>query len=629
MNILTLDFETADKYIGLGLGSGWAYKLNNPNSEFRVLGYSHYDGNEAFYRPITDESLRYLQVLIDEADYVLFHNAQYDLGCLLVCGIDISKIRVLDTKIVAYLYNSNLDSYSLDYLSKRFLQLDQQKKKGSLVDIVTEFELLRSPTGKLVDYRNKTYNERAEKWAYSHMDVLQNKDFEAFSYYAKQDVVATFNLFNLLSKSIELEQALYFSNFQKICVKLREKGIQIDREQLNYLIDHFGPRLDSLRQKAMAFVGNIENIDSTEQLGRALTAKGYVLPLTKANKWSTKKDVINELCADHPELSILLEYRELNKLYHDFLIKIVDIMQYTKGDKVFPEMSLFGAMTGRFASSCPNIQQIPKNSEKYGTIFRSIFTSTEGKLWWSLDWSNQEGRLALHNAVKLNAPRIKDLQKAFEDSPNTDMHLKVAQIIYGEHVTKASIERKYAKTINLGLMYGMGQGKLCKKLGFKTEMVETQYGIQERATKEGKEVLDKYHTYIPFVKFLNTSYQSRIKAVGYIETLSKRRLQNEPGKEYKALNKLIQGSAADMCLDALYKAYEAGIDIICIVHDEFNIQGTIADMLDMKHIMETQEWSKIPFVVDVSYGENWGQLNSYEFTSTCDILHYDPIKEIK
>lgn len=199
---LVLDFESKDPYIGLGLGAGWVFSLEVPQTSlFKVLGFSfcwliNNKLREAQYVRIDHAAAKeLLQCLLDECGGVIMHNAAYDLGCLEALGIDTKDLVVYDTKIIAQLYDNILDSYSLDSLSKKYLPQNLQKKKNSLVDIVKEHQLLKTPKGKPVNINTKTYDQRAQTYAYQNMDILQDLDFDKFSYYAKQDVISTGNLF--------------------------------------------------------------------------------------------------------------------------------------------------------------------------------------------------------------------------------------------------------------------------------------------------------------------------------------------------------------------------------------------------------------------------------------------------
>jgi DNA polymerase I-like protein with 3'-5' exonuclease and polymerase domains len=209
MRLIVLDFETKDPYIDLGLGGGWVYALHNKNHLFEVTGYGlqwileEHDGTKVLLPPeyvtlmdwqITPNTL-YLKRELEKAEGIIMHNAQYDLGCLKVLGIDIKGLKVYDTKIIAHLYNNTLMSYSLDNLSKKYLATDLGKNKDVLIDSAINNHLCDHLLPKNKDFDVARFRKKVEKWCYQNMDIIQEKDFEAMAKYATQDVIATANLF--------------------------------------------------------------------------------------------------------------------------------------------------------------------------------------------------------------------------------------------------------------------------------------------------------------------------------------------------------------------------------------------------------------------------------------------------
>lgn len=409
---------------------------------------------------------------------------------------------------------------------------------------------------------------------------------------------------------ITLEQAAYWSNFQKLLVQQRAKGIYVSMKNLKAGMNILEPEINNLKTKIRNKDSEITSdvLDSPKQLGDVLYGLKYKLQKSPTGQWQVDKYFLENNAGDEL-IDLIAEYREANKIYNDFFLKIYEMQQWTCPEAlvdgaeygmVFPEMNLFGAQTGRFSSSCPNIQQIPKRSEKWGSLARSIFVPRPGTKWYSLDWSNQEGRLQVHYAYKINSPGAEDLKLKFDENPKLDLHQTVADI--------AKINRTQAKTINLGLSYGMGQGKLCWSLGLPTKWISWKGKKVEVAGDEAKAILDQYHTYMPYLKDLTSKVTNSSKIKGHITTLGGRKLKHDPEKPYKALNKLIQGSAADQCLLVYEKAVEQGLDIICLVHDEFNIQGSENDANDMRFLMENVVELEVPMIAEVKEGDNWGNL---------------------
>lgn len=196
-NLLLLDFETSDKAIGLDLGAGYIF----PNL-FKVLGWSTAildTTTKQIQMPCyvrhTDDWKQCLFRLIDKFDGIIAHNAQYELGILQYLGMDISKLKVYDTMIIAKLYDNNLFQYNLEALSKKFLNKDLQKNKDLLGEVVRKHKLLKTPKGGDVNPDTKTYLTRATKWAYSNMDKIQELEPEIMAEYCNQDLIATGHLF--------------------------------------------------------------------------------------------------------------------------------------------------------------------------------------------------------------------------------------------------------------------------------------------------------------------------------------------------------------------------------------------------------------------------------------------------
>ncbi len=616
MLYLVLDFETVDPYLSkdINLGPGWVYKLHVESALSRAIGYAFcYVNSEsgAFsipeYRIVDGTALNHLfSLLLKSANKVIMHNAQYDLGYLRTLGIDIKPLEVYDTKIMAQLYNNLLFSYSLDSLSKLYLSSEHHKEKFQLVDIVTKHNLLDMKPSL------KTYPAKATQFAYEHMDILQNLEFDKMARYATQDVVATGHLFLKFLKTLGKERSNYWSQFQLICTVIREKGLKVDMDVVRRGIAEMEPRDQELENAVYDICGEKFNINSPAQLSQQLVKAGLVLEKTAGGGDSTNKDWLTE--QQHPLCKAILEYRECHVILNNYFKGVLDMQKYTcpeafcgsRYGMVYPEMNLFGAKTGRFSSSSPNIQQIPKRSAKYGALCRSMFVPhNDTHKWYSLDWSNQEGRLATHYAYKVKAKGAEHIVEEWNKNPLMDAHKRVAAL--------AGITRTAAKTINLGLIYSLGEAKLCKKLGLSTEWKDFEYGRREVAGEEGRILIDKYHKANPWLRELNKAAKESMGKNGFIKTLKGRVSRREhPRFDYKALNKLIQGSAADQCLAVLKAAYETGLDILCLVHDEFNIEGSEQDALIMQTLMEKTLTLSVPMPAAISVGESWGTMIELE-----------------
>jgi len=635
MILTCLDFETKDPYISLELGAGYPFAVNyGRNSLFYPIGFSYCfinteDGciSKSEYVALSTKQLVgaednnagwiKLSSIMAHTENIVCHNAQYDLGCLMALGIDIDHLRTYDTKVMAQLNDSSLWSYSLSTLLKKY-DLGE-KMSGTLADIVKEFDLLKTPAGNSPDTETATYAKRAYKFGISNMDLLQELDFASVAHYANHDTIGTSLLFKFLLPRVGDRLAHFYSNIQKICCKIRCRGVVVDMNNTDKAIEILTPACEALERSLYKALGDI-NLQSNDQLPAALVKLGYKLPLTSAGNPSLNKEVMEDILLTLPNdelIQTIGKWRTVHMLLHNFAIKIKNMQQYScpevmaggKYGKVFPELNLLEARTGRFSSSNPNIQNIPKRDKEFAKLCRAMFTTHRRKhKWYSLDWSNQEGRLQLHYATLKNFAGAKAWRKRFIANPKIDVHSIVGDMMGG-------VSRDKAKAIYLGKSFCMGKGKLAKSLGLPTTMIQTEYGPQLSSGPEASKLINKYEQAFPYLTQLQKDCMQVIQNRGYIVTLGGRKCQRPPrikGKlfDYKAISLLIQGSAADQMYMALTKADEAGILINCIVHDEFNIEGSIDDALKMQEIMEVCVDLNVPSVAEVKVGTNWGNLET-------------------
>ena len=271
-----------------------------------------------------------------------------------------------------------------------------------------------------------------------------------------------------------------------------------------------------------------------------------------------------------------------------------------------------GTVTGRLSMSNPNLQQGPARSRKLGPLIRSLFLPEEGQQWCSADFSQQEPRILTHFAYRQRLEGTDIIAEAYI-SGEADFHAEVADLV--------GIDRKTAKTIGLGIMYGMGKGKLADQLGVDVE--------------EARDILVRFNTYAPFVRQMADSVMRSASTKGYIKTLLGRRchfdmwepLQYGTGRPmkkkeamheyngeikrafvYKALNKLIQGSAADMTKKAMLDCFNASYEPLLQVHDE--LVFSVSDKKEVEAITKIMEESvslEVPNKVDAELGKNWGE----------------------
>lgn len=608
-----IDFECQDPYLAATiskkalLGAGWAYGYNCDDHNFKVLGCAvNVDGASDY---ITDYDK--LRQIVESADTIVAHNATYELGTLayLYKGTDFNwrDLNIHDTMIMYKLYNSAMKSYSLDNLGKTILK--QKKQTDTLGMAVWKHDLFPYTKTELkekdraykkgFDYERKMPSiERLNKFAYDNMGLLQQLDYATVAQYAIVDVNIMKELYEKVVNVLPAQLVSDWCLLVNACVEYRLRGMPVDLVRLREVKDILRPKIAGLAQRMYDLAGEEFNPNSIKDLPRVCDKLGLSYPSTdKGNPSITSPWMETQ---DHSFFKSIVEYRKYTKLYRDYICGIEKIQEYTGCESkdvgiVFPELNILRARTGRFSCSNPNMQQIPREDPELGSLCRSIFIPFPGEKIYSLDYSNQEGRLQVHFANRIQAEGADNLVMAFENNPTLDMHQRVADM--------ALVERTEAKTINLGISYGMGIEKLGKALGMK------------RA--EAYQFLQDFHNAVPYLKELVSHYRDLMKGKGFIKTLTGRVLRREhafiDGEkvyfDYKALNLLVQGSAADQTAAAMRQAFKERLPILMPIHDQFLMSGTQEQAERLKTIMETCVILDIPSVVDVYLkgGDRWSE----------------------
>jgi len=437
--------------------------------------------------------------------------------------------------------------------------------------------------------------------------------------YAEKDAEITLALWHELKKEIELQDIGSIFQLEldlfPCLVDMRFLGVRVNQEQaLNEkktLLEQETKLLTEIKKKTGVEV-QIWAARSIAKVFDKLKLKYDRTIKTQAPSF-TKNFLMHH---PHPTVKKIAQAREINKAHTTF---IDTILKHTHKGRIFAEINQLrgdngGTVTGRFSYSNPNLQQVPARNKDLGPRIRSLFLPEEGHTWGCFDYNQQEPRLVVHYAALQNLYGVDSVLDAYK-AGNADFHHIVADM--------AQIPRFQAKTINLGLFYGMGKNKLQAELGVSKDKAE--------------ELFRQYHAKVPFVKQLMDSVMRRAQDSGKIRTLLGRlcrfplwepnqfgihkALSHEdalrehgPGIRraftYKALNKLIQGSAADMTKKAMINLYKEGITPHIQVHDELDI--SVKDDKQAKQIVQIMETSvelEVPNKVDYEAGENWGNIN--------------------
>jgi len=565
----------------------------------------------------------------------VFHNAMYDVCWIRAVTGKMIKGRIVDTMIAASVIDENRFKYSLDALSKDYL--NEEKYKYDLQQ-------------KTLEWSGGTVKDP--------MTNMHKLPASIVKEYAKQDVNLTYKLWKLFNKKID--EVLYTKDDgeQKTCrqifeletklflclVDMKFKGVRIDVAKAILFGRHLKKRRDQII-KAIESITTIK-VDiwaaaSIKKLLDHLCIKDYkVTPKSKMPQ--LPKDYLrkhNNKC-----LRMIAKAREYDKAVNTF---IDGLLEYVHEGRIHADINQIrsdtgGTVTGRFSMSNPNLQQIPAKGYIGGKM-RELFIPEDGCRWGSFDYSQQEPRIVVHYAIKLGLPGTESLQEEF-DRDDADFHQIVADM--------ANISRKQAKTINLGLFYGMGKIKLQKELGLDQQ--------------QAKELFNEYHSRVPFVRQLSQELIAFAKENKLLFTLHDRFCRfdrwettnkewnpetnrfNEvplytkeqameafkaemldkykenkidanymdyferyytPAFTYKALNRLIQGSAADMTKKAMVDLHERGITPHIQIHDELCISVTGQYMANIiQSIMEQAIPLEVKNKVDFESGLNWGTI---------------------
>ena len=442
-------------------------------------------------------------------------------------------------------------------------------------------------------------------------ETFADVDLESACGYAAEDAYITLKLFHLLNEKLELQSASHLIEasqnievpFITTLLTMEKEGIKVDTAFLEKFLVEVKETLENLTKGIHTLAGSEFNINSTKQLG-AILFEHLELPVGKKTKtgYSTNEAVLSGLKDTHDIIPLLLEYREVYKLYSTYIEPLLKLAHEDKRSRIHTSFSQTGTATGRLSSKNPNLQNIPARSA-LGLKIREAFVADEGKKLIGIDYSQIELRLLAHfseDAILLDAFRS-----------DKDIHMQTAIALFGEE--EAASKRSVAKTVNFGLLYGMGQKKLSDTLGI--------------TTKEAKGIIERYFESFPTVKTYFRSIVDSSKEFGYIETLLKRRryfdYENatpmfKAAFERESVNSLFQGSASDLIklsMNEIHKVIQEeklGAKMLLQIHDEliFEVDEGEAELLGerFKTIMEDIMELRIPLKASMNIGDNWGQL---------------------
>jgi len=594
---ISIDLETCDPNL-MTLGPGWS------RNDGHIAGIAVAAGDYYGYFPIQHENghnldhrmtMKWLkkQMETPHIDKIM-HNATYDAGWLRSVGIEVQG-RIIDTMIAAALIDENRFSYSLNNLGRDYLGETKSER------------LLRAA---------------AAEWGIDPKADMHKLPPKYVGAYAEQDAVLTLKLWERFKTEISRQELSHIFDLETslipVMLDMREKGVRVDLNKTDVIRKELRIKVRDYKAEIKRRTGIAIEPWANASVAKVFKELGVDFPKTEAGSPSFTKHFLNA----HPNeiAQMIVKLREFDKADSTF---IDSIMRHEHKGRIHTEFHQLrkdggGTVTGRFSSSNPNLQQFPARDPDIKKAIRGLFLPEEGDKWGSFDYSSQEPRLLVHFASSLPDSMKHSVVDTIVDEYNNgdvDLHQMAADL--------AGISRKEAKVVNLGIMYGMGVGKLSNQLDISKD--------------EAKDILELYNDKVPFVKQIATIASQRATTEGQIRTILGRRCRfhlweprtfgynkamplAEAEKEYgglgmlrraftyKALNKLIQGSAADQTKKAMVDCYAENFTPMLTVHDElcFSVQNE-EQAKRITEIMETGLPLNVPTRVDCEMGDNWGE----------------------
>ena len=587
---IAIDLETKDPDL-VKMGSG------SITGRGAIVGIAVAVHDWSGYYPIAHEGggnmdrkkvLKWFQGVLNTDAIKIFHNAMYDVCFIRATGLSING-KIIDTMIASAVVDENQMRYDLNNCAKRY-------------------------TGKTKSETN--LYEAAKSWGVDAKAEMYMLPAIYVGEYAEKDAEITLALWQELKKEIEFQDIQSIFDLETelfpCLVDMRFLGVRVDVVKAHLLKEELSKEEKELLQKVKKETGVDTQIWAARSIAQVF--EKLHLPFDRTEKTNSPSFTKNFLQNHpHPTVKLIAQAREINKAHTTF---IDTILKHNHKGRIHAEINQLrgdngGTVTGRFSYSNPNLQQIPARNKELGPKIRSLFIPEEGHTWGCFDYSQQEPRLVVHYAALQNLYGVDEVLEAYREG-DADFHDIVADM--------AEIPRSQAKVINLGLFYGMGKNKLQAELGVSKDKAE--------------DLFRQYHDKVPFVKKLMDNVMSRAQNAGKIRTLLGRLcrfhlwepnqfgihkalphdaalLEHGPGIKraytYKALNRLIQGSAADMTKKAMIELHKEGIIPHVQVHDELDV--SVSNNADkIKEIMEHAVSLEVPNKVDYESGPNWGTI---------------------
>jgi len=595
---IAIDLETRDPSL-IEQGPGWA------TGDGEIVGISLATNDWFGYLPIRHQGggnldksfiINWLSKQLNTPSDKIFHNALYDVGWLKREGIEL-KGKIQDTMIAAPLINENRNRYSLDSLGAEYCK---ERKDETLL------------------------KQAAKEWGINPKSEMWKLPAKYVGLYAEQDAALTLKLWNEMKPVLDKQNlnSIYEleSGLLPLLIEMRWRGILIDQDKAGQTSEQLKQKEKQALKEIKAISGVSVEIWASASVAKAFDKLNIKYPRTiRTNAPSFTSQWLENHTDALPQA--IVKARKLNKIRTTFIDKM--IFEHLHNGRIHGQLHPLrsdngGTVTGRFSYSTPNLQQVPVKDPELGRLVRELFIPDDNAFWGTFDYSQQEPRLTVHYS---SLTKQIGAQQAVEEYQNeeADFHQIVADM--------AGIDRKKAKMINLGLSYGMGRQKLTMSLGI--------------SEVEAEQLFARYHKRVPFIRGLTNACMRKASNKGFITTLLGRRCRfnlYEPQGErgiplpydqavakwgerglvraytYKALNRLIQGSAADMTKRAMLDLWKEGYVPYVQVHDELDLGiSTKKETEQIKEIMENCVKLQVPNIVDIEIGKSWGTaIKSYQ-----------------
>jgi DNA polymerase I-like protein with 3'-5' exonuclease and polymerase domains len=600
---IAIDVETRDPDLKTS-GPGW------PTGNGEVVGYAIATEDWSGYLPINhlgggniDPRIanKWLKKVFECPADKIMHNAQYDAGWIKQMGFDING-RIIDTMLIASLIDENRFSYSLNALAYDYL--NKTKSEKALTEAAREFGL----------------DPKAEMWKMPAQFVGP---------YAEVDAELTLELWAHFSAELTAQELWPIANLEldllPCLVDMTFRGVRVDLDRAEQTRVSILKKEKEVLGEIKKLVGTDVEIWAAQSLAKAFDAVGIPYPQTEKGAPSFTKAFLQE----HPEKlpRLITQARNLNKTSGTFITNMLNHCH--KDGRIHSHINQVrsddgGTVSGRISMNNPNLQQIPARDPEIGPLIRSLFLPEEDQKWAAIDYSQQEPRILVHYASVFGKSRGAELAgaaefvEAYNSDPETDFHSLVAEM--------AGISRKQAKVVNLAMMYGMGVTKLSEQLDIPVD--------------EAKTLIRQYHDRVPFVKGLQKGVINRLdskSSSGSVRSILGRKCRFDtwepdtfamnkalPYREavqeygettrlkraytYKALNRLIQASAADVTKKAMVDIYKTGRVPMIQIHDEIAMSVTgMEEAKEISKIMVDAVPLCVPSKCDIEIGDSWGE----------------------